>query len=50
MERKRKPGAGRKPAKPNYDAKDVLSQQMEAAVALYSAKIPLRGEQKTTCA
>lgn len=38
MERKRKPGAGRKPSKPGYDAKEVLSQQMEAAVALYSAK------------
>ena len=36
MERKRKPGAGRKPSKPGYDANEVLSQQMEAAVALYS--------------
>lgn len=36
MERKRKLGAGRKPSKPGYDAKEVLSQQMEAAVALYS--------------
>lgn len=41
MERKRKPGAGRKPSKPDYDTKEVLSQQMEAAVALYSAKIGL---------
>ena len=41
MERKCKPGAGRKPSKPDYDAKEVLSQQMEAAVALYSAKIGL---------
>ena len=41
MERKRKPGAGRKPSKPDYDAKEVLTQQMEAAVALYSAKIGL---------
>lgn len=39
MERKREPGAGRKPSKPNYDAKDILSQQLEAAVALYSAKM-----------
>ena len=41
MERKRKPGAGRKPSKPGYDANEVLSQQMEAAVALYSAKMVL---------
>ena len=41
MERKRNPGGGRKPSKPDYDAKDVLSQQMEAAVALYSAKLGL---------
>ena len=41
MERKRKPGAGRKPSKPGYDANEVLSQQMEAAVALYSAKMAL---------
>ena len=37
MERKRKPGAGRKPAKPDYDANEILSRQMEEAVALYSA-------------
>ena len=36
MERKRKPGAGRKPSKPDYDANEILSRQMEAAVALYS--------------
>ena len=36
MERKRKPGAGRKPSKPGYNANEILSQQMEAAVALYS--------------
>ena len=41
MERKRKPGAGRKPSKPDYDAKEALSQQMEAAVALYSTKMAL---------
>lgn len=41
MERKRKPGAGRKPSKPGYDANEVLSQQMEAAVVLYSAKMAL---------
>ena len=32
----RKTGGGRKPSKPDYDAKEILSQQMEAAVALYS--------------
>ena len=36
MERKRKPGAGRKPSKPDYDANEILSRQMEAAVVLYS--------------
>lgn len=41
MERKRKAGAGRKSSKPDYDAKEVLSQQLEAAVALYSAKMGL---------
>ena len=32
----RKPGAGRKPLKPNYDAAAILQEQMEAAVALYT--------------
>ena len=32
----RKPGAGRKPLKPNYDAATILQEQMEAAVALYT--------------
>ena len=32
----RKPGAGRKPLKPNYDAEAILQEQMEAAVALYT--------------
>ena len=41
MERKRKPRAGRKPSKPGYDANEVLSQQMEAAVVLYGAKMAL---------
>ena len=41
MDRKRNPGGGRKPSKPGYDANEVLSQQMEAAVALYSAKMGL---------
>lgn len=31
----RKPGAGRKPLKLNYDAAAILQEQMEAAVALY---------------
>lgn len=38
MERKRKPGAGRKPSKPDYDAKEVLSQQMEETVTLYTTE------------
>ena len=32
----RKPGAGRKPLKPNYDAAAILQEQIEAAVALYT--------------
>ena len=32
----RKPGAGRKPLKPNYDAAAILQEQMEAVVALYT--------------
>lgn len=32
----RKPGAGRKPLKPNYDAAAILQEQMEAAVALHT--------------
>ncbi len=32
----RKPGADRKPLKPNYDAAAILQEQMEAAVALYT--------------
>lgn len=32
----RKPGAGRKPLKPNYDAAAILQEQMEVAVALYT--------------
>lgn len=32
----RKPGAGRKPSKPSYDAAAILQEQMEAAVALYT--------------
>lgn len=31
----RKPGAGRKPLKPDYDAVAILQKQMQAAVALY---------------
>ena len=30
----RKPGAGRKPLKPNYDAAAILQEQIQAAVAL----------------
>ena len=36
MERKRKPGGGRKPSKPDYDADALLQKQMDAAVPLYS--------------
>ena len=31
----RKPGAGRKPLKPNYDAATILQEQIQAAVVLY---------------
>ena len=31
----RKPGAGRKPLKPDYDAVTILQEQRQAAVALY---------------
>ena len=31
----RKPGGGRKPLKPGYDAVAILQEQMQAAVALY---------------
>lgn len=31
----RKPGAGRKPVKPDYDAVAILQEQMQAAVVLY---------------
>ena len=35
MGRKRKPGGGRRPSKPDYDPKVTLQRQMEAAVSLY---------------
>lgn len=31
----RKPGAGRKPLKPDYDAAAILQEQIQAAVVLY---------------
>ena len=31
----RKPGAGRKPLKPNYDAAAILQEQIQAVVVLY---------------
>ena len=34
---KRKPGGGRKPSKPDYNPSAILQNQMDAAVALYSA-------------
>lgn len=35
MGRKRKPGGGRKPSKPDYNPSAILQNQMDAAVALY---------------
>lgn len=35
MERKRKPGGGRKKSKPDYNSSAILQNQMDAAVALY---------------
>ena len=37
MAKKRKPGGGRKPSKPDYNPSAILQNQMDAAVALYSA-------------
>ena len=34
--KKRKPGGGRKPSKPDYDSNKILQEQMDAAVALYN--------------
>lgn len=36
MGRKRKPGGGRKPSKPDYDPSIILQNQMNSAVALYN--------------
>lgn len=36
MVKKRKPGGGRKPSKPNYNPSAILQNQMDTAVALYS--------------
>lgn len=38
--RKRKPGGGRKPSKPDYNPSAILQNQMNAAVALYSTDAP----------
>lgn len=35
MGRKRKPGGGRKPSKPDYDPTILLQEQIDAAVVLY---------------
>ena len=40
MGRKRKPGGGRKPSKPDYNPSAILQNQMNAAVALYSTDVP----------
>ena len=37
MAKKRKPGGGRKKSKPDYNPSAILQNQMDAAVALYSA-------------
>ena len=36
MAKKRKPGGGRKPSKPDYNPSAILQNQMDTAVALYS--------------
>lgn len=36
MGRKRKPGGGRKPSKPDYNPSIILQNQMNSAVALYN--------------
>lgn len=38
MGRKRNPGGGRKPSKPDYDPSVILQNQMDAAVALYGTE------------
>ena len=40
MGKKRKPGGGRKPSKPDYNPSAILQNQMNAAVALYSTDAP----------
>lgn len=40
MGKKRKPGGGRKPSKPDYNPSAILQNQMNAAVALYSTDDP----------
>lgn len=40
--RKRKPGGGRKPSKPEYSAAKNLAQQMKAAADLYTDKMSLQ--------
>lgn len=35
--KKRKPGAGRKPSRPDYDSGKILKEQMDAAVVLYNS-------------
>ena len=38
----RKPGGGRKKLKPEYDAGEILKEQMDAAVALYGEDCSLQ--------
>ena len=42
MGKQRKPGGGRKPAKPEYSAEKNLAQQMEAAASLYKDDLTLQ--------
>lgn len=42
MKRKRKPGGGRKPLKPEYSAERNLAKQMEEAVTLYKRSMTLQ--------
>ena len=37
VKKKRKPGGGRKPSKPDYDPGKLLQEQIDAAVALYNS-------------
>ena len=42
MKKTRRPGGGRNPRKPNYDANAILQEQMDAAVHLYNNDMSLQ--------